>query len=337
MPEAPPSRSLPKTIFNSKDVFLLVKRLLSLLLALCLCCAPALAEIERGPYYDQVFDTSDDGGLLTVRFIWLGPQVADDKPGDCMILTSPEGKIMVLDAGHPLAEEYVISALDAMGVTRIDYLVASHPHIDHIGCFPALAEHYEIGTLYTSDLRYESSRYYRAYVEAFQQRGTPHIILAEGDTFNFGDSVIVQVFNPPATIEYPEDYPRGSTQFINNQSLALKFTYGDAALMLAGDLYSGGERSVVERWGDALDCDVMKANHHGANTSSSSVWRNAVSPKITVITSDTIEDLSIARKYTKNDQQMYHTFLDGCIRLHATEEGEYAVLTEKERTTTLFD
>ena len=83
--------------------------------------------------------------------------------------------------------------------------------------------------------------------------------------------------------------------------------------------------------------DVMKANHHGANTSSSSVWRNAVSPKITVITSDTIEDLSIARKYTKNGQQMYHTFLDGCIRLHATEEGEYAVLTEKERTTTLFD
>ena len=283
----------------------------------------------------EVFDRSGEAGQLTIRFLWLGEQVADDKPGDCMILTSPDGKVMVLDCGHPAAWEYVTGALDAMGVTRIDYLVISHPHIDHLGGVPSLYARYEIGTVYSSALVYEKSSYYRAYVTATAD--TPHVYLKEGDSFMFGESVRVDVFNPVAEITYPKDYPTGATQFINNQSLALKFTYGESTAMLAGDLYAAGEREVVSRWGDALDCDIMKANHHGANTSSTSVWRKAVSPEITFITSDTIEDLAIAKKYTKDGQRMYHTLIDGCIRVQTPGDGTYTVLTEKDRATTLFD
>lgn len=312
-----------------------MKRILLLLFCFCLIFPGALA--EEGPRYQQVFDPAEDAGALTVRYVWLGPQVAKDKPGDCMILTSPDGKIMVLDAGHPLATDYVIAALDAMGITRIDYLVASHPHIDHIGGFPALIDRYEIGAVYTSPLTYETSSYYQAYLKALQARGIEHIVLAEGDTLAFGDQIHIDVMNPPAVIAYPEDYPEGGTQFINNHSLVLKFTYGTSTLMFAGDLYTGGEREVVSRWGDALDCDVLKANHHGASTSSSAGWRKAVSPQITVITSDTMEDLNIARKYTRNGQQMYHILLDGCIRLRTTGQGDYTILTEKNRTTELFD
>ena len=99
----------------------MLKRALALTLSLLLLCAAALGETTR---YGEVFDAQGDAGRLTVRFLWLGPQVAEDKPGDAMILTSPDGKVMVLDAGHPQAAEYVTAALDALGVTRIDYLVA---------------------------------------------------------------------------------------------------------------------------------------------------------------------------------------------------------------------
>lgn len=311
-----------------------MKRILPLLTALLLLVGCASAVETR---YAQVFDTEADAGSLTIRFVWLGPQVAEDKPGDCMILTSPDGNVMVLDAGHPLATDYVTAALDAMGITRIDYLVASHPHIDHIGGFPTLAERYEIGALYTSALTYESSAYYRAYEEAFAARGIEHIYLTEGDSFRFGNEVQVDVYNPVAEIVYPDDYPRGATQFINNQSLVLKFTYGTSTAMFAGDLYTGGEGSVVDRWGETLDCDIMKANHHGSSTSSSLKWRNAVSPKITFITSDTLEDLNVAKKYTRDEQQMYHILMDGCIRVSTPGDGTYDVLTEKDRTTTMFD
>ena len=76
----------------------MLKRALALTLSLLLLCAAALGETTR---YGEVFDAQGDAGRLTVRFLWLGPQVAEDKPGDAMILTSPDGKVMVLDAGHP--------------------------------------------------------------------------------------------------------------------------------------------------------------------------------------------------------------------------------------------
>lgn len=306
----------------------------ALLLLLALASFPlATAEETR---YAQVFDREQDAGNLTIRFLWLGEQVAEDKPGDCMILTAPDGQVMVLDAGHPESVGYVTAALDAMDITRIDYLVASHPHIDHIGGMSTLIERYEIGTLYTSALTYEDSATYQAFLRAAGAAGLEPVVLKEGDSFLFGGDVRVDVYNPQPEIPYPKDYPRGATQFINNHSLALKFTYGQSTLMLAGDLYSGGEREVVERWGDALDCDVMKANHHGANTSSSLAWRQAVSPQITVITSDTIEDVNTAKKFLKDGQQMYHTLLDGCIRIRTQGDGAYDVLTEKDRQTNLF-
>lgn len=311
-----------------------MKRRWAALLALLVLTACAAAEDSR---YAAVFDRAGEEGKLTVRFLWLGEQTAKDKPGDSMILTSPDGKVMLLDAGHPDAAPRVIRALDAMGVKRIDYLVASHPHIDHIGGMAAVIRRYDIGALYTSALTYEASAPYRAFMEAAGAKQLPHVILREGDTFRFGECVRVDVFNPPADFAYPRDYPRGATQFINNHSLALKFTYGKSTLMLAGDLYMGGERSVAARWGGRLDCDVMKANHHGDNTSSCSAWRKAVSPQITVITAHLIEDLTVAKKFARGGQRVYHTFLDGCIRLSMDGSARYEVLTEKDRQTGLLD
>lgn len=310
-----------------------LKRLLPLCAALVLLCAGALAESR----YDQVYDTSGDAGSLTVRFVWLGKQVADDKPGDCMILTSPEGKVMVLDAGHPEAWPYVKAALECLGVERIDYLVASHPHIDHIGNFDKLLTGYEIGALYTSPVAYESSRYYRACMEAVVQTGVEHIVLAEGDSFDFGESVRVDVYNPERDIVYPKDYPTGSTQFINNNSLVLKFTYGEASLVLAGDLYVAGEKEVAGKYGDLLACDVTKPNHHGSSTSSSKTWRDALSAKLAFITSDTVEDLSIARKWNKNGCTMYHILVDGDLRVRLAQDARYDVLSALDRETDLFD
>ena len=108
----------------------MLKRALALTLSLLLLCAAALGETTR---YGEVFDAQGDAGRLTVRFLWLGPQVAEDKPGDAMILTSPDGKVMVLDAGHPQAAEYVTAALDALGVTPTSTTSAAFPR-----CCPAM-------------------------------------------------------------------------------------------------------------------------------------------------------------------------------------------------------
>ncbi len=314
----------------------LTPRIYCLIVALLLSMTVSISTGAESRY-DAVFDVSSDAGRLTMRFIWLGPTVAKDKPGDCTILISPDGKVMVLDAGHPESAQYVIDALDKMGITRIDYLVASHPHIDHIGSFPALMRRYEIGTVYTSALTYETSSYYRAYMDTMAELNLTHVILQEGDSFTFGDEIDVKVYNPVPEIPYYEGYPEGGTQFINNQSLVLRFTYGETSLLFAGDLYVAGEKAVLERYPTELDSDFVKANHHGSATSSSKSWRDAVSPQLAVILSDVIEDVTVTRNYNKNGSKMYHILLDGCIRVAVDNQKGFEVLTEKDRTTTMFD
>jgi len=83
-----------------------MKRMLAAILLLTVLFSCACA--EGG--YNMVYDTANDLGRLSVRFVWLGDKMEDDKPGDCMILTSPEGRIMVLDTGHPSSNGYVTGA-----------------------------------------------------------------------------------------------------------------------------------------------------------------------------------------------------------------------------------
>lgn len=312
------------------------KRLMLAWLLVAALCLPLLACADAS--YDAVLDTSADGGLLTARFLRLHPTAeSDDKGGDSTILQSPDGLIMVIDAGEPTCGPQVVAALETMGVTRVDFLVASHPHVDHVGGFPAVMARFEIGAVYTSAVDYASSSYYRAYEAEIAARGIPHVILSEGDTFAFGEYVQADVLHPGKDIEYYAAYPDNSTQFINNLSMVLKLTYGESTILFAGDLYTGGEKIVMEKAGEALSADVMKINHHGAVTSSSKGWRDAVSPRIAVAIHDAVADMKTLQKYERDGIDTYLTFIDGNVKVSTAGDGEWAVLSEAGREGNLFD
>lgn len=82
---------------------------------------------------------------------------AVDKSGDATVLISPEGKVMLLDSGHPESFHLVIEALKTLNVQAIDIFVASHPHIDHIGGFPQVAATCPIKQVYRSNLDYRTN------------------------------------------------------------------------------------------------------------------------------------------------------------------------------------
>ncbi|HPT83109.1 MAG TPA: MBL fold metallo-hydrolase [Limnochordia bacterium] len=311
------------------------KRIAFLVLALVLILSwGAWAEEQLGRY-DLIFDASQDGGRLTARFLQLTTR-SEDKSGDCTILTSPDGRVMVIDAGNPSTFPDVDGALQALGITRIDYLVASHPHVDHIGSFAQLIYNYEIGAVYTSELEYPTS-HYRNYMEAIERTKVPHIILAEGDSFMFGQHVRVEVLHPPAGIEYYEGYPLGSTQFINNRSLVLKLTFKDSTFLFTGDVYTAAEREIVGRYGEQLKADVLKVPHHGDSTSSSKAFREAVSPQIAVMMHDAIADLRIYRNYSRAGASTYITSIDGSVLVSTAGDGQYTVITQFDRKTDFLD
>ncbi|NMA62311.1 MAG: MBL fold metallo-hydrolase [Firmicutes bacterium] len=308
---------------------------LALSLVLVLSFAVFAEEQVVEDRYDQIFDAAQDQGRLTARFLKLTTR-SDEKSGDSTILTSPDGKVMVIDAGNPSTYVDVDRALKALGITRIDYLVASHPHVDHIGSFAQLIRNYEVGAVYTSEVVYPTS-HYKNYMAAIEQTNTPHIILKDGDSFMFGEHVLVEVLHPLPGVEYYDGYPNSSTQFINNLSVVMKLTFNESTFLFAGDLYTDGERSVVERHGERLRADILKVPHHGDSTSSSKRFREAVQAKVGVMMHDAIADLNVYKKYRREETMVYISSIDGSVLVSTTGDGEYIVMTQYDRTTTFLD
>lgn len=273
---------------------------------------------------------SDDAGKFIIYFLDLevGPD-AKDKSGDSAILISPDGKVMLLDAGHSDASDLVVKALTDLGIEKIDYLVASHPHIDHIGGVPAVVSQFPVGTAYQSHVEYTTQTYHN-YVNALKEGGIEVISLETGDEFSFGDRIQVKVMGPDKEFEYPAEFPDNSTQFLNNMSLLLKFTYGETTALFGGDLYVSQEREYIDLYGDELKADVAKANHHGKDTSNSKKWIKTVSPKIVAAMGDEMGSMDVYNNYVKQGAEYHHTLYDGVIKVIADDKGNCQAIDQKD-------
>ncbi|HQO66526.1 MAG TPA: MBL fold metallo-hydrolase, partial [Spirochaetales bacterium] len=157
--------------------------ILSLSVAAISCATQAGPAVERGAValeaagvpadgrFDAVFDRSGDPGRLVARFLRLGLVTdADDKSGDSTVVVSPDGLVMLIDGGAPECADQVKAYLDALGVERIDAVVASHPHVDHVGGLPAILASFPVGTVYASRVDYPTATA-RAYESAIRASG----------------------------------------------------------------------------------------------------------------------------------------------------------------------
>ncbi len=280
--------------------------------------------------YEEIMDRSGDEGKLVLYFLDLevSPD-AKDKSGDSTVLISPDGKVMLLDAGHPECGPQVTEALKALGVEKIDYLVTSHPHIDHVGGVPEVARNFDIEQAYSSYVEYTTQTYHN-YVNAIQEEGLEIQKLKTGDVFNFGEQVMVEILGPGEDIEYPEGFPENSTQFLNNNSLLMKFTYGDSSVLFGGDLYIAQERDYVEQYGEALHVDVAKANHHGKETSNLKKWIKTVSPQVVVAMGDEMGSMDAVENYKKEGAAYHHTLHDGIVKVIVDHQKNCEVIDQKD-------
>ncbi|HHT81440.1 MAG TPA: MBL fold metallo-hydrolase [Spirochaetales bacterium] len=292
-------------------------RCMALLLAIILLLLPTLL-------FSQDVLTREKG-KLNIYFLDLGvDEFATDKSGDATILIAPEGEVMLIDSGHPQCGSQVIEALNKLGVDHIDYFVASHPHIDHIGAFPQIAEAFSIGKVYRSSIVYNSS-HQANFLHSIQEKNLDAEILSEGDSFSFGSAIEIKIYNPSEPINYPKNYPDNCTSFINNQSLAMRLSYGKSSAWFSGDLYLVQERELVLKYGDELQSDVIKANHHGGKTSNSLRWIKTIQPEIVVAMHDTLDSMSVYTNYKKYGAEYHLTYLNGTVRVVMDDKKNYTV------------
>ena len=206
--------------------------------------------------------TMPSGSGLAVHFIDVGQ-------GDS-ILAESDGHYMLIDAGENDQAGTVVSYLKAEGVTKLDYVIGTHPHSDHIGGLDKVIDTFPVDKVLLPPVEH-TTRTFEDVLDSIASRGLKITKPAPGDSYDLG--------NASFTILSPvKDYGND----LNNWSVGIRLTYGDNSFVMCGDAENQAEEDIVNS-GAMLKADVLKAGHHGSSTSTSDAFLKKVSPSWVVI------------------------------------------------------
>lgn len=207
-------------------------------------------------------DAQTDKETLCVHYFNVGQ-------GDAALAVL-DGTAILFDAGTNESAEKLAAYLNRLGIEKLDCMVLSHPHEDHIGGADTVLERFAVGCV-IMPLSDSLDRCYVELVNAVNDAECTVYSAVAGDSYSFGE-VVLDVLAP---VQITGD--------ANLDSAIVKLTYGETSFLFTGDCEGEAERNLTELAGDTLRSDVLKVGHHGSNTASSSEFLDAVSPKIAVI------------------------------------------------------
>ncbi|MFW6056886.1 MAG: DNA internalization-related competence protein ComEC/Rec2 [Chloroflexota bacterium] len=209
-----------------------------------------------------------DGNLHVVFF--------DVGQGDAALITSPEGRTVLIDGGPDGA-----GAMSALGQFMpfyerdIDLVISTQPHADHLGGLVDVVERMDVGMVLQSPAAHDSLLCDR-WEKTLEQSGLEALYPARGQRVDLGDGTVIDFLGPRA-----EGY-KGSSNDIDNNGLIARVSYGEASFLFAADVREDVERAMV-RAGLPLNSTVLKVGHHGSSTSSCAQFLAAVSPSLAVV------------------------------------------------------
>ncbi len=228
--------------------------------------------------------------------------------GDCTLIEC-EGKYMLIDAGENGHEQQVLNYLNSVGVEKLDYIIATHQHSDHIGGMSEVLDEFAADNIIMPRLTKEqtpTNSTYTAFLKAVQASGAKVIASKVGASYTLG-SASFEIFGPVTN----------DAEDINNMSVVVKVSYGEKSFLFTGDAETEEEKEVLESGAD-LDCDVLHAGHHGSYTSSSKDFLNAVTPEICVISCGADNDYghphdAALKRIAKHTDEVYRTDICGSV------------------------
>lgn len=201
------------------------------------------------------------GHEMRVHFIDVGQ-------GDSIFIESPNGKTMLVDGGVKGAGQKVVSYLKELGVNKLDIVVATHPDADHIGGLIPVLNSIDIGQFYDSG-KVHTSQTFEEMLTLIDTKNIPYNVPKTGDSIAFDDDINVKVLNAN---EHATDN--------NDASIVLKVTYGNVSFLLTADAGIALEKEMMQ---NDVKATILKAGHHGSNTSSSAEFIQKVHPEVTIL------------------------------------------------------
>lgn len=207
-------------------------------------------------------ETSVVNGQLKIHYINVGQ-------GDSELIQQGNQN-MLIDTGTNASTSSLITYLQSKNIKKIDYLVLTHPHEDHIGGADAVIKTFDIGKIYMPNIKTTTTTF-KDVASAINSKGLKAEQPALGTTFNLGDA--------NCTVLGPVNSESGD---LNTYSIVIKLVYGNNKFLFTGDTQVVNEEGMINKGYD-LSADVLKVGHHGSSTSTSQEFLNKVNPKYAVI------------------------------------------------------
>ena len=224
------------------------------------------------------------------------------------ILIQIHGKNMLIDAGTTQSTKDLINYLKKQKIDKLDYLVETHPHEDHIGGMSKIIDKFEVSKFYAPKVTATTKAFERM-INSLQKKSLKIVIAKAGINLDLGSDVNCQILAPNSD-SYKE---------VNNYSTVIKLNYGNTKFLFDGDAEKLSEDEMIAKGYD-LSCDVLKLGHHGSRTATSDEFLKLAQPKIAIVSCGLNNDYGHPHKPTLTklkaiNSKIYRTDKEGTIVL----------------------
>jgi len=303
------------------------------------------------------------GGELTVRILDVGPI-----NGDSILITSPSGKTVLIDAGDTTKGKAVVDALKRNNIQQLDYFIATHPHPDHIGgageVFKAVKVLNVIDNAQPPSVMQQAApppkqantkkpappsntksskttsltKFYDDYKAAVSSSGAHYENPKPGTKYDLGGGALLTILAPSEPFFTRDKMTTGGNE-ANANSIVARLDYGSFSMMLAGDAEEQTEHRLLTKELD-LKSRVLKIAHHGSKYASSGDFLKRVQPEVAIVSCGAwnryghpsqavLDRLRAANANVK----LYRTDLQGEITITTRgKDNEMTIKTAKETT-----
>ncbi|MCL2572529.1 MAG: MBL fold metallo-hydrolase [Defluviitaleaceae bacterium] len=188
--------------------------------------------------------------------------------GDSILIWSRDNAVLI-DGGEFRQRDVVMGYIRRAGISRLDYVIATHPHSDHIGGLVGVLGQVEVGQVLMPDVVHTTATF-----ENF-------ISIIENNQISVASPEVGERFQA-GIIEFIVLAPQPVAGNLNDASLVVRMQHGETSFIFTGDAEAASERAMVVSGLD-LNSDVLKVGHHGSRTSTTAAFLDAVSPRAAVI------------------------------------------------------